>query len=191
MTLLKFWLILVVFLLATKIVRRHSRVLLLIFRSIDRPEDRPYTLKWLVTQFIASSIVIAPFVYLWGTWGNFYSDLSLILVIINGLGDGLAEPVGIRFGKHKYKTRALYYNKKCCSGSFTRSYEGSSVVFIVSVCAIGGFYYIFTTWQLVIALLTVPILMTLTEAFSPRTWDSPFLFGIGALLLTGIVKIPV
>ena len=41
-----------------------------------------------------------------------------------GLGDGLAEPVGRIWGKHKYKVRAM-----CTSKRYTRSLEGSAVVF--------------------------------------------------------------
>eukprot|EP00976_Prorocentrum_cordatum_P049960 1008031-Prorocentrum_minimum.AAC.1 len=31
----------------------------------------------------------------------------LLAVFVMNLGDGLAEPVGIRWGKHKYKVKAL------------------------------------------------------------------------------------
>lgn len=196
-TLIKFWSVLLVYLLASKIIRRKFWVSGIIFRSIDRPEDRPYTLFWMVSQFIASSVVLALFSLLWIYFedikegDNNFGDLSLIIVLINGLGDGLAEPVGVKFGKHKYKTKALYYKGKFWNGEFTRSYEGSSVVFIVSVISIGAFYYVFTIWQMVVAFLTVPIVMTLTEAYAPRTWDNPFLSLIGGILLSVIVWLPI
>ena len=38
-------------------------------------------------------------------------ELVIIIMIINGIGDGLAEPIGIRFGKHKYKIYALFQKK--------------------------------------------------------------------------------
>ena len=50
--------------------------------------------------------------------------------VVNGLGDGLAEPVGIKWGKHKYQTRAIWYHGKVCSGEFVRSLEGSACVFM-------------------------------------------------------------
>lgn len=196
-TLIKFWCVLIVYLLASKMIRRKFWISAIIFRSIDRPEDRPYTLSWMVSQFVASSIVLGLFSYLWIYFedmkdgDNNFEDLSLIVVLINGLGDGLAEPVGIKFGKHKYKTRALYYDGKFWNGEFTRSYEGSSVVFLVSMMSLGIFYYIFTIWQLVIAFIFIPIIMTLTEAYSPRTWDNPFLSLVGSLLLLSIINFPV
>jgi phytol kinase len=196
-TLIKFWGICLVYLLANKTIRRHFWPSAIIFRAIDRPDDRPYTLSWMVTQFLASTVVLASFSFLWIKFeemkdgDNNFADLALILVLINGLGDGLAEPVGVRFGKHKYTTRALYYDGKFWNGEFTRSYEGSSVVFLVSLATIGGFYFVFTIGQLVVAFLTIPIIMTLTEAFAPRTWDNPFLSLIGGLLLSGIVWLPI
>lgn len=41
------------------------------------------------------------------------------------------------------------------------------------------------------AMVTVPILMTLTEAVSPHTWDTPFLFSVGYALIFIIKWLPV
>lgn len=189
-TVIKFWIVLIVFLLITKPLRRLLILPLIIFRAIDRPVDRPYTILWLVSQFIASSIVLAGLSILWSHLDFKSDNLLIILVLIVGLGDGLAEPVGIMWGKHKYRTRAIYYRRKLCSGSFTRSFEGSATVFIMSCIAIAIFYASFTSLQLLITFLLLPIIMTLTEAISPRTWDSPFMFLVGGLMLTGIKFIP-
>ena len=227
-TFLKFWLILAVYILATKPIRRKFYPAGLMFRAIDRPEDRPHTLFWLVTQFISSGLVFLPFISYWNDKQNdnpdeysneFAEELSLIVVLINGLGDGLAEPVGVKFGGYepfgkslKYKTRGYWLetekvnnnlDSKCGPGSwfnfriklkhdyFTRSYPGSFMVWLVSFISILALNNPFTTDQLVIAAIFVPPLMTLTEAFSPRTWDSPFLFLVGSLLLTIIIELPV
>lgn len=197
-TLLKFWLILWVYMLATKPVRRRFYLSLLLFRAIDRPDDRPYTLKWMVSQFLVSSSVILPFVALWDS--EYSDELILILVLINGLGDGLAEPVGIKFGKYHlhcceqkykltYRTRAVWYDGHFCNGSFKRSYPGSFMVYIVSLISIIVLNEPFTKVQFILSLVFLPIIMTFTEALSPRTWDSPFLFLVGALFLTGVLEI--
>jgi phytol kinase len=177
-----------------------------------------------VTQFIASGLVLLPFNYWWDGWqannpdeysSDFTSKLTLILVLINGLGDGLAEPVGLYFGKFtpygyslKYKTRGYWLemekrevsDNSCCKipfkvklkhDYFTRSYPGSFMVWLVSIIAIFIFHEPFNRNQLIIGAIFIPIIMTLTEAFSPRTWDSPFLFLVGALLLSALIKIPV
>ncbi len=146
------------------------------FLSFDRPEDRPHTLLWLSTQIAAGYLIIIPAIMIFES--NSIASLILIPILITGIGDGLAEPVGIRFGKHKYKTHALFSKTK-----YERSIEGSMCVLITSIITIVIFQSSFTTIEFIIALITVPIVMTLTEAWSPHTWDTPTLFLIGYLNL--------
>jgi len=99
-------------------------------------------------------------------------------ILINGIGDGLAEPVGVRFGRHPYQTKALFTRKK-----YVRTLEGSACVFLASIAILIYFHALFTPGQLVAALIILPLVMTLAEAFSPHTWDTPFLFLVGYLTL--------
>jgi hypothetical protein len=130
-TLWTVWTSYVMFYLFIKPVRRRFTPALLCFRAIDREEDRPHTLEWLVSQGVAGRVaLVAVMIFLArSAQGDDAHQrgtrliLVMIPILINGVGDGLAEPVGIRFGRHKYKTRALWYQGKCCSGSFTRSLE--------------------------------------------------------------------
>lgn len=146
------------------------------FLSFDRPEDRPNTLFWLTTQIAAGYIIIIPAVIFFGYIDSV--NLVLIPILITGIGDGLAEPVGIRFGRLKYKTYALFSKIK-----YERSVEGSLCVFIVSLLTIVIFKSYFSPTEYIVALITVPVVMTLTEAFSPHTWDTPTLFFAGYLNL--------
>ncbi|MBU1172262.1 MAG: hypothetical protein KKD44_22115 [Proteobacteria bacterium] len=152
------------------------------FLSFDRPEDRPYTLLWLTTQVIAGSIVIIPL------YTYFYSigmmQLIYIPILINGIGDGLAEPVGIRFGKHYYKTRALFTKRR-----YVRTIEGSACVFITSIVSVVLFKELFSDLQFMAALFIIPVTMTIVEAISPHTWDTPFLYGASGLSIYGIFMI--
>ncbi|MEX2531632.1 MAG: hypothetical protein WD960_12745, partial [Gemmatimonadota bacterium] len=152
------------------------------FASLDRPEDRPYTLWWLSSQVVAGYLVIIPMVILFGRLGH--GALMMIPILINAVGDGLAEPVGVRFGKHEYRVRALYGDRV-----YVRTLEGSACVFLTGVGVIVLFEALFTPLQFWVALLTVPIFMTLAEAFSPHTWDTPFLFLVGGLTLLGIIQL--
>jgi phytol kinase len=113
-------------------------------------------------------------------------ELIFIIILINGFGDGLAEPIGIRFGKHKYKTHALLTKKK-----YTRSIEGSACVFITGLLAVILFSSSFSTGQFIVAIIAIPILMTLAEAFSPHSWDNAFLFLVGEILLFLILELVV
>jgi dolichol kinase len=154
-------------------IRTRVPVFATMFRSFDRPEDRPHTLWWLSTQIIAGNLVLIPMSWLFASRG--ISELMFVPVLIHGIGDGLAEPVGIRWGRHKYTTRAFLSAER----RFTRSYEGSACVFITGLLAIALFHEIFTATQFIAALFIVPIIMTLAEAWSPHTWDTPYMFFAG------------
>ncbi len=157
-------------------VRKKVPFISTMFLSFDRPEDRPHTLLWLFTQIAAGYLVLIPMIVLY-----YYYDLMywiFLPILINGIGDGLAEPVGVRFGRHRYQTHALFTRKK-----YVRTLEGSACIFFTSVIVLAVFHAYFTTGQLIAAMIIIPPLMTLAEAFSPHTWDTPFLFLTGYLAL--------
>jgi len=160
-------------------LRNKFKVLSVMFCSVDRPEDRPLTLTWLYTQFIASYLVLIPLLAYFESHDML--PLVMIIIIANGIGDGLAEPVGIRFGTRKYTTYALFTKQK-----YVRSYMGSACVLVTTTIAILAFHQYFNPTQLVAALLLMPILITLAEAFSPHTWDSPLIYATGGASLIGI-----
>ena len=66
--------------------------------------------------------------------------IIFIPILINNVGDGLAEPVGVRFGKHKYTTTALYYKGKFWNSEFTPSYERSSCLYLTSLIVVAANY---------------------------------------------------
>ncbi len=160
-------------------VRNRFKAVAIMFRSIDRPEDRPLTLTWLYTQFLASYLVLIPLL-------AYFADqdilpLVMIIILANGIGDGLAEPVGIRFGKRKYTAYALFTRKK-----YQRSYAGSACVYGATLISVLAFHAYFNPVHLIVALLAIPPLITLAEAFSPHTWDSPLIYGVGGMALIGV-----
>ena len=164
-----------------KPIRTNSRLIQRMFLSFDRPEDRPNTLLWLTTQTAVGYLIVIPIVIYFFKIG--YENLLLIPILVNGIGDGLAEPVGVRFGRLKYKTYALFSKIK-----YERTIEGSACVFFTSIIVIIFFQSSFTSSEFICALVVFPIVMTLAEALAPHTWDTPFLFLFGYLTLY-IVKI--
>jgi len=171
------WIVLFLLFLGCKHIRDKITIINTMFKAVDRPEDQPYTLIWFSSQIISTLIILIPFSVYFSRIHKI--NLVFIPILINALADGLAEPVGIRFGKNKYKTRA------CLSTvEYERSYEGSFCVFIVSFIIIMFYLPYLHTNQYIFCLLTIPILTTLTEAYSPHTWDSPLITLIVCCLLS-------
>ncbi len=166
----------------TRPVRYRSNFFATVFAAIDRPEDRPHSLLWLSTQVAATYAVLIPVLY----WLGIYNKqvLIYIIIIIAGIGDGLAEPVGIRFGRNRYRVKALFTAKK-----YVRTLEGSLCVFLSGIAAIVLMQEHLTMVQVILALLIIPITMTLTEAFSPHTWDSPFLYMVGGISTVAVLEL--
>jgi len=156
------------------------------YSSLDRPEDRPNTIYWITSQIFLGYIIMSVYTTFM-TWSGQLVARALIFipVIITGIGDGIAEPVGRSVGGKifsqglKYQTAGLGSDKL-----YTRSFEGSFAVWITGVIAILGMYDMFFSWyHVVVALILVPGASTIAEAYSPHTWDTPFLLSTGAGIL--------
>ena len=150
-------------------IRSKVRLLYLGHRSFDRPEDRPYTLIWFMTQMLAIGLILVPMSQYFASHGVW--SLYLIAAMSNGLGDGLAEPIGKVFGKKKYKVRALFTKRE-----YTRSYVGSACVFFFTTLGILINIPILSTGELIALLAILPALITIIEAKSPHTWDNFFMY---------------
>ncbi|KDO23571.1 hypothetical protein SPRG_10766 [Saprolegnia parasitica CBS 223.65] len=164
------------FLVLIKPIRESATFFMLQFNSLDRPEDRPHTLNWIIAGNIAPGLFILMFFkWLYGEQGA----LTFIIVFITGIGDGLAEPVGIAWGKHKYKTRSCFSSRK-----YTRSWEGSACVFLSGMIFPALQYANFQSFtQVLTAMLILPPTMAYAEAIAPHTMDTPVLMiGCGAIL---------
>lgn len=170
---------LLAFFVLIKPLREASTLIMLQFNALDRPEDRPHTLDWIVLGNLAPGfVIIILFKWLFAIDGN--ASLVTIIVYITGIGDGLAEPVGIYFGKHKYSAMS------CVEGrSYTRSWEGSACVFMSGMFFPAIQYASFDNFnQVAAAMVLLPPIMTYLEATAPHTMDSPVLMtGAGAVLL--------
>jgi dolichol kinase len=164
------------FLVLIKPIRERSKFFMLQFNSLDRPEDRPHTLTWIIAGNIAPGmLIILFFKWLFAEQGA----LTFIIVFITGIGDGLAEPVGIAWGQHKYKTRSCFSKNK-----YTRSWEGSACVFLSGMIFPALQYADFANFhQVLLAMLILPPTMAYAEATAPHTMDTPVLMiGCGVIL---------
>lgn len=153
------------------------------FSAFDRKQDRPLTLLWAVSQSLSGYISLLPTAVILEQIfkAGKYVMLPLFTVAI---GDGLAEIIGRKLGRHKYRTRAM-----CTRKAYTRSIEGSLCVFITCIITIAILYKTQDQWnwvQFIVAEITIPIIMTIVEAYAPHSWDNAFLLGVGGILTVGI-----
>ena len=173
--------VLATFIIFIRPIRSRVPIIATAFGSFDRPEDRPHTLLWYTSQIIVGYVILVPIISVFDR--HHILNLLSIPIFIIVFGDGLAEPIGIRFGKHKYTVYSIFPLKR-----YVRSLEGSLTVFIASVIIISMFRSSFDHFQFLLALAAIPIAMTLAEAVSPHTWDDPLMVIIGSAL-TYFIKI--
>ncbi len=132
------------------------------YEAVAREQDEPYRAFYLIVPTIATIIAVMFNRTIFGDYAN-------LGYLVAGWGDAVGEPIGVRFGKHRYKVPTLT-GIEC-----TRSIEGSAAVFIMS-----SFASAFT----MVVLLDVPPLLavgtgiaagigaTLVEAVSPHGMDN-------------------
>ena len=134
----------------------------LLFEGIGREQDAPHRRMYIGVPFITTAIggLINNIVFL---------ELALVGYLVAGWGDAVGEPIGVRFGKHRYKVPSL--RGVYCE----RSVEGSSAIFVMSVVAtfvalflIGGF----NLWVIIVAAMITGIATSLVEAVSPHGLDN-------------------
>ena len=136
---------------------------------------------FLFKEIIAVLIILIPFSVYFTSIDK--SGLIFIPILINGLADGLAEPVGVYFAKtgktHQYKVRSCTDEKK-----YVRSYEGSVCVWLSGHIFTAMEYAHFKTetsfW---VCFWIMGPAMAIAEATSPHTMDTPFLMGLGGLII--------
>lgn len=180
------WFTMLGFLVLIKPIRESLSIFMIQFNSLDRPEDRPYTLKWIIAGNILPGLAMIIF-FRWLFAFNNQEDLAFIFIFITGVGDGLAEPVGITWGKHKYWTASCLSDRK-----YQRSFEGSACVYISAIVFTSCMWYSFANpWEFWVTMIILPPMMAYAEATSPHTMDTPFLMGLGGLTLYLVTRVKV
>ncbi len=131
------------------------------YNALAREQDEPHKTYHLLAPFAATAVGgIATGILFPGFYQAGY--------LVAGLGDAAGEPVGVRFGRHKYRVPTL--SKVKCF----RSMEGSTAVLLVSFAAaalaLHGLHY--TPTQILAGAISAAALAALTEALSPHGWDN-------------------
>jgi len=133
----------------------------ILLEGIAREQDAPHRKFYVIVPFLATAIA--------GIIDNsLIPRFAVVGYLVSGWGDAAGEPVGARWGKHRYKVMSLF--KVSC----TRSIEGSIGVFCASLAGA----YIALMIAAVPPLPAVPLALlvagagTLVEAVSSHGLDN-------------------
>jgi phytol kinase len=170
-------------------IRNKSHLLQLAFASFDRPSDRPHTLSLAVTQSAATYFVMLPIGYVIAKTYGSQAFVPLVVMPV-AFGDGLAEIVGRNWGgKYTYEVTALFTNR-----TYERSIPGSLCVYFATVFAILVTCFVdpgtWSTLQIGISLLLLPLLATVVEAKAPHSWDNALLLLSCGLFVIAMFMLP-
>jgi phytol kinase len=142
------------------------------YEVMARTEDAPHRTRYILYPWLST--------FLGGCVSQLISPSAAVAgFLVVGIGDALAEPVGIRWGRHIYRLRFLPWLRDA-----QRSLEGSAAVLISSwfifygLMEATGDEITFLFWVTLNA-----VLVTLVEALSPHGWDNFFLQVAGTYLL--------
>ncbi|GAB4332396.1 MAG: hypothetical protein Kow0037_09870 [Calditrichia bacterium] len=131
------------------------------YEAMARPTDAPHRTLFIVIPFFTTA--------LGGVLSNlFFGNFASIGYLVGGWGDAVGEPVGTRWGKHKYSVPSL------AGVPATRSLEGSSAVILVGmiVAYIGIIAMGFSVPEALLGALLCAISGAVVEAFSNHGLDN-------------------
>ena len=135
----------------------------LLYEAMARERDEPHRTFFILVPYfttlvggLATNILFGP--------------CALAGYLVAGLGDAIGEPVGTRFGRHRYRVRSL------ASVPATRSLEGSAAVLLMSAGALAlaaAASPVITLGHFgLLKIGIIAAIAALTEAFSPHGWDN-------------------
>jgi len=133
-----------------------------LYEALAREQDGPYRTYYIVVPYFATLIG--------GLASNiFFGPLAVVGYLVGGLGDAAGEPVGTRWGRHRYfSSGGKAMVAKTFEGSFA-VLAASVVGLLISVAIRPELHF---DLRAAIALPVIAIVCTLVEAFSPRGWDN-------------------
>ncbi len=132
------------------------------YDAVARESDEPFGAFYVIMPTVATMIAVLMNRAVFGAFAN-------LGYLVSGWGDAAGEPIGVRFGKHKYKVPTL------TGIACTRSYEGSAAVFVMSWFAAGLSLVTLLDepWHVaLLAGLAAAVGGTIIEAVSPHGFDN-------------------
>lgn len=134
----------------------------LLYEAMARASDRPHRTWYIVVPFIAT--------LMGGLTANLlFPSGAAVGYLVTGVGDAIGEPVGTRWGRHRYRVPSRR------SVPVTRSVEGSAAVFLVSfgaVLLLGWHGAVQPFSGLLITAAGIALAVALAEALAPHGVDN-------------------
>ena len=130
------------------------------YEAVAREQDSPYRAFYLIIPSVATMIAVL-------MNRTFFGDYANLGYLVAGWGDAVGEPIGVRFGKHRYKVPTLT-GIPC-----TRSIEGSAAVFLM-----GSFAAVFSLVTLLDVSLPMAILAGLVAGFGATLVEAISFHGV-------------
>lgn len=161
---------------------RERKPFSLAFAGNTRPDDSPHEAFYFWSSWLLSMLALLGIELL--VWNPAVTRLAALVV---GIGDGIAEPIGVRFGRHIYEAPAFW---KLTPSK--RSLEGSAALALAtffSVAAVLCFETNFDFPDSLATATTVTLGTTVVEAVTPHGFDNLTIAATvaGLLVLTNIV----
>ncbi|MCO5229699.1 MAG: hypothetical protein M9958_00945 [Chitinophagales bacterium] len=140
---------------------------------LARAKDAPHPSRYIVYPYVAT--------FIGGVLNNlFFPSMAAIAgYLIAGFGDAIGEPVGSRWGRHRY----LVFNWFSEVKSY-RSLEGSFAVFIVSALAFYLSLIVYGYPTDMLKIIIAAIVAAIVEGLSPHGWDNLSSQVCGAILMS-------
>jgi len=147
----------------------------LLYEAMARETDEPHRTFFIIVPYLATLIG--------GVAANILvGQIAILGYLTTGFGDAVGEPVGTRFGAHKYKVPSML------GVNAWRSLEGSFAVFAaclaaiavgISLCPQLGFSFWSFLWIPLLGMICMVV-----EAVTPHGWDNATLQIVPAVLAT-------
>jgi phytol kinase len=145
----------------------------ILYEALARENDEPTRARYIIMPYFATLFGGLTVNLLFASFHSFSGYL------ITGLADAVGEPIGVKWGKHKYKVPSI-------SGYVSfRSVEGSLAVFLsvflifLLICFLNGLVLTAVIFAMIVL---SSLVVMLVEAISPHGWDNFTTMITGSLL---------
>ena len=130
------------------------------YEAVAREQDHPYRAFYLIMPSVVTILAVL-------MNRTFFGEYANLGYLVAGWGDAVGEPIGVRFGKHRYKVPTL------TGIACTRSIEGSLAVFLM-----GSFAATFSLVTLLSVSLPLAIVAGLIAGFGATLVEAISFHGI-------------